>query len=124
MAVTQRPAVCPIAPLCSGAGNTASRSAIPLRQNNMKVTVMAKEEAARVEALADSWRDAKACADEYSTIARNLKKEARKLERQAAQFLKNAAADRKKAKSYSSSDEVAAPAPRAISEANPAEEQA
>ena len=106
---------------------------MPFRQNNMKVTVMAKEEAARVEALADSWRDAKACADEYSTIARNLKKEARRLDKQAAQFLKDAAADRKKARSYykqlywgkqASSDQVDAPAPRAISQANSAEEQA
>ena len=70
---------------------------MPFRQNNMKVTVMAKEEAARVEALAESWKDAKDRADEYSTIARNLKKEARKLEKQAAHFLKNADADRKKA---------------------------
>ena len=69
---------------------------MPLRLDNIKVTVMAKEEAARVEALADSWKDAKDRADEYSTIARNLKKEARKLERQAGHFLKSADADRKK----------------------------
>ena len=70
-----------------------------MEEQNIRLRIISPEEAARVDTLANSWKDARDRADEYYTIARNLKKEARKLQRQAAQCLKDAAADRKRAKS-------------------------
>ena len=61
--------------------------ALPHRQLNL-----AQAEAVRIEAIADSGKDAKDRADQYISIARDLKKEARKLERQADALLQDAAA--------------------------------
>ena len=72
---------------------------MPFR-DKCKINIMSKEEAARIEALADSWKDAKDRADQYISIARDLKKEARKLERQADAFLQDAAAETKKSRKY------------------------
>ena len=61
---------------------------------------LAKAEAVRIEAIADSWKSAQGRADQYISIARDLKKEARKLERQADAFLQDAAAATKKSRKY------------------------
>ena len=52
-----------------------------------------KAEAVRIEAIADSWKSSKDRADQYTSIARDLKKEARKLEKRADAFLQDAAAE-------------------------------
>ena len=61
---------------------------------------LAKAKAVRVEAIADSWKSSKDRADQYISIARDLKKEARKLERQADAFFQDAAAETKKSRKY------------------------
>ena len=61
---------------------------------------LAKAEAVRIEAIADSWKSAQGRADQYISIAQDLKKEARKLERQADAFLQDAAAETKKSRKY------------------------
>jgi len=61
---------------------------------------LAKAEAVRIEAIADSWKSSKDRANQYISIARDLKKEARKLERQADAFLQDAAAATKKSRKY------------------------
>ena len=56
--------------------------------------------AVRISAAADSCQEAKDRAVQYARIACALKQEARKLEKQAEQFLEDAAAERKKIKRY------------------------
>ena len=72
----------------------------PLTKAQAKQLNLAKAEAVRIQKLADSERDAKDRADQYISIARDLKKEARKLERQADAFLQDAAAETKKSRKY------------------------
>ena len=55
-------------------------------------------DAVRIMAAADSCQEAKGRAVQYARFACALKQEARKLERQAEQFLEDAAAERKKQK--------------------------
>ena len=54
--------------------------------------------AVRIMAAADSCQEAKGRAVQYARFACALKQEARKLEKQAEQFLEDAAAERKKSK--------------------------
>ena len=54
--------------------------------------------AVRISAAAESCQEAKDRAVQYARIACALKQEARKLEKQAEQFLEDAAAERKKSK--------------------------
>ena len=56
--------------------------------------------AVRISAAAESCQEAKDRAVQYARIACALKQEARKLEKQAEQFLEDAAAERKKIKRY------------------------
>ena len=55
-------------------------------------------DAVRIMAAADSCQEAKGRAVQYARFACALKQEARKLERQAEQFLEDAAGERKKTK--------------------------
>ena len=57
-------------------------------------------DAVRIMAAADSCQEAKGRAVQYARFACALKQEARKLERQAEQFLEDAAGERKKTKRY------------------------
>ena len=57
-------------------------------------------DAVRMEALADSYQDAKDRAVQYARMACALKKEARKLEKQAEHFLEDATAKRKMRSHY------------------------
>ena len=57
-------------------------------------------DAVRIMAAADSCQEAEDRAVQYARIACALKQEARKLEKQAEQFLEDAAAERKKNKRY------------------------
>ena len=56
--------------------------------------------AVRISAAAESCQEAKDRAVQYARFACALKQEARKLERQADQFLEDAAGERKKTKRY------------------------
>ena len=83
------------------AGNTAGKIAMPPLDPAQSFKLHSETtDAVRMEALADSYQEAKGRAVQYARTACALKQEARKLERQAEQLLEDAAGERKKTKRY------------------------